>query len=157
MYTMKWVKHDLQHYVQEKEYIDTIIIPLLPFQLSNESNLEKDALQNELLSVFNRELEKELTGRVLLAPDYHYLASADKQVELERLDTWVNDIQTQPFPFVFFITSDAEWKKIEQKLGGNLLWLPFIATESMKPSEVQSAVRTQVKEVTGLIRSYWKG
>lgn len=157
MYTMKWVKQDLQQYVQAKEYVDTMIVPLLPFQLSNDSNLEKDAFQNEMLSIFNRELEKELTGRVLLSPDYHYLASAGKELELERLHTWVDDAQTQSFPFVFFITSDSGWKKIEQNLKGDLIWLPFIASDSMKSSEIQSVVRSQVKEVIGLIRSYWKG
>ncbi|QKY69197.1 YpiF family protein [Lentibacillus sp. CBA3610] len=154
---MKWIKQDLQQYVQAKEYVDTIIIPLLPFQLSNDSNLEKDAFQSEILSVFNRELEKELTGRVLLAPNFHYLTSADKEAEMERVHTWVEDIQTQPFHHVFFVTSDSGWKKVEQSLQGSLIWLPATATESMKASDIQSVIRSQVKEVTELIRSYWKG
>lgn len=156
-YTMKWIQKDLQQYVHAKEFVDTIIVPLLPFQLSNDSNLDKDAFQGEVLSAFNRELEKELTGRVLLAPDYHYLRSADKQAEIDRIHTWVDDMQTQPFHYVFFVTSDSGWKKSEQTLQGNLLWLPAIAVESMKSTEIQSVIRNQVKEVSELIRSYWKG
>ncbi len=49
---MKWIKKDLQQFIQAKEFVDTAIVPLLPFQLSNDASLEKDAFQSEALSVF---------------------------------------------------------------------------------------------------------
>ncbi|MFD1360552.1 DUF2487 family protein [Lentibacillus salinarum] len=153
---MKWTRQDLQQYRHAKEYVDTMIIPLLPFQLSHDENLEHNAFQREMVSAFTRELEKELSGRVMLSPDYSYLSSADKEAERERIHTWVTDIQFQPFGHVFFVTFDSEWKKVEQALEGTLIWLPAIVEESMKSSEIQSIIRGQVQEVTKLIRSYWK-
>lgn len=153
---MKWTKQDLQQFIQAKAYVDTIVVPLLPFQLSNDSKLERNAFQREVISVFTRELEKELSGRIILSPDYYYLTSADKEAEMERIHTWVHDFQLQPIHHVFFVTSDSGWKKLEQTLQGTLIWLPAITSESMTSSEMQSVIRSHVQEVTELVRSYWK-
>ncbi|TRM12565.1 DUF2487 family protein [Lentibacillus cibarius] len=153
---MKWIKKDLQQFVKAKEYVDTAIVPLLSFQLSDDAKLERDAFQSETQSVFLRELEKELTGRVMLIPDYRYLKSADKDAELNRLQSWVGDVQAQPFRHVFFITSDSSWKKSEQELPGTLIWLPITAGDSANPENMQPIIREHVQQVSELIRSYWK-
>ncbi|HLR63153.1 MAG TPA: DUF2487 family protein [Lentibacillus sp.] len=153
---MKWTKQDLQQYIQAKEYVDTIILPLIPFHFSTDSSLEKDAFQREVLSVFIRELEKEITGRILLCPDYNYLKSADKHNEAKRINSWVDNTRSQPFNHLFFITADSSWKKFEQDLKGTLIWLPGIVTESMQVKERQSVIYSQVQQVSELIRSYWK-
>ncbi|MFD2760856.1 DUF2487 family protein [Lentibacillus juripiscarius] len=152
---MKWIKKDLQQFIQAKEFVDTAIVPLLPFQLSNDASLEKDAFQSEALSVFLRELEKELTGRVMLAPNYHYVKTADKESELDRIGKWIDDVQAQPFRHVFFITSDSGWKKNEQALPGTMIWLPVTGGESDQGT-MQTVIREHVQEVSELIRSYWK-
>ncbi|SFA73940.1 Protein of unknown function [Lentibacillus halodurans] len=154
---MKWVKQDLQQYIQAKEYVDTIIVPLIPFQLSNDASLEKNAFQREVLSLFTRDLEKELSGRILLSPDYHYLASVDKETEINRMNAWIDDIQSQPFQHIFFVSSDSGWKKVEQGLKGTLIWLPAATADSMQPTEIQPIIRNQVQQVSELIRTYWKG
>ncbi|RYG73602.1 DUF2487 family protein [Lentibacillus lipolyticus] len=153
---MKWIKKDLQQFIQAKEYVDTAVVPLLPFQLSNDAKLDKDAFQSEALTVFLRELEKELTGRVMLIPEYHYVKTADKEAELDRIRNWMNDIQAQPFHHVFFITSDSSWKKHEQALPGTMIWLPITSDESADPGRMQSIIREHVQQVSELIRSYWK-
>ncbi|GGJ85549.1 hypothetical protein GCM10007063_05100 [Lentibacillus kapialis] len=153
---MKWTKQDLQQYVQAKEYIDTIILPLIPFHFLTDSSLEKDAFQREVLSVFIRELEKEITGRVMLCPDYNYLKSADKKTEVVRINSWVENIRSQPFDHFFFITADSGWKKFDQAMQGTLIWNPHIVTESMQAREKQSVVHSQVQQVGELIRSYWQ-
>ncbi|WP_010530811.1 YpiF family protein [Lentibacillus jeotgali] len=153
---MEWTKQDLKQYIQAKEYVDTVILPLIPFHYSTDSSLEKDAFQREVLSVFTRELEKEITGRVMLSPNYNYLKSADKETEVTRINSWVDDTRSQPFDHLFFITSDAGWKKFEQDMKGTLIWLPGAVTESMQAKERQSVIRSQVQQVCELIRSYWK-
>ncbi|TFJ93821.1 DUF2487 family protein [Lentibacillus salicampi] len=153
---MKWIQQDLQQYVQAKAYVDTIIVPLIPFHFSDDASLEKDAFQREVLSVFMRELEKEFSGRILLSPDYHYLKSADKAEEVKRVRSWVEDSWAQPFHHIFFMTVDSSWKKFEQDMNGTLIWLPQIVTESMQFSERQSVVHSQVQQVGEFIRSYWE-
>ena len=42
---MKWRDSDLKQYKNTKEYIDTIIIPIIPFQMSQDDDLEKLAFR----------------------------------------------------------------------------------------------------------------
>ncbi|WP_174613596.1 DUF2487 family protein [Virgibacillus ihumii] len=152
---MKWKKNELEQYINAKEYVDTIIIPLLPFQLSDDSNMGKDAFQREVLETFTNELEMELTGRVIRIPAYNYLKTADKESEIARLKSWTDDIGNQPFHHVFFTTFDSAWKKVEHALPGTLLWMPGITTGDIDSKEMQSIIRSQVEQVGELIRTYW--
>ena len=152
---MKWKKSDLNQYKQAKEYIDTILIPLVPFHLSNDNTMEKSAFQSEVLSVFTNEIENELSGRIMLTPNYSYLKSADQEMEVERLNTWVYDLQKQPFNHVFLVTFDAAWKKNEQAMQGTLVWLPGLHSGDLHNKEMHALIRDQVEQIGELIRSYW--
>jgi hypothetical protein len=152
---MKWNSKDLQQYISAKEYVDTIIMPLIPFSMSRDADLEKGAFQSEVLSIFAKEIEKELTGRIMLIPDYYYLKSADKEAETERINQWNADVQSQPFTNTFFLTFDASWKKNEQELNGHLLWLPAIQSGNLHSTEMHTIIRDQVKQISELIRAYW--
>lgn len=153
--TVKWIKTDLERYIGAKEYIDTLLVPLLPFQFSSDSHLGKNAFQMEVLSVFLNELEKELTGRLLLTPAYHYLKTASKSEEIERISTWIKEAKQQPFEHVFYVTFDGSWKKTEQELDGTLLWLPVPQSGDIHSGEIGVMIRDQVEQVGELIRSYW--
>lgn len=152
---MKWQQDDLAKYVTAKEYIDTILLPLHPFQLSKEDELVKHAYQSDVLSIFVDELERELSGRTMKIPPYTYLYTADKQNEMSRINTWAEDIQTQPFQYIFFITFDMGWKKYERSLHGQLLWLPVIQVEHIQDDKLKHWMRENVLQVSELIRSYW--
>lgn len=152
---MRWNKQDLEKFIPSKEYVDTLLIPLLPFQLSENEDIEKMAFQCEVLTIFIKELEKELTGRVLLTPQYYYNKKASKHSESTRVNTWVDDALSQPFEHVFFITFDATWKKEERDLNGSLLWLPSNHSVEINSKEMVMIIRDQVAEVGELIRSYW--
>ncbi|HEY4602504.1 MAG TPA: DUF2487 family protein [Cerasibacillus sp.] len=152
---MKWQQDDLSKYVTAKEYIDTILLPLHPFQLSNEDELVKHAYQSDVLTIFIDELERELSGRTMKIPPYTYLDTEDKQNELPRINTWIKDIQTQPFQHIFFITFDMKWKKYERSLQGQLIWLPVIQVDNIQDAELKHWMRENVLQVSELIRSYW--
>ncbi|WP_164668768.1 DUF2487 family protein [Virgibacillus doumboii] len=151
---MKWNNKDLQEYIQAKEYVDTIIVPLLPFHLSKDTEYVKDAFQREVLDAFTHELEKELTGRVMLTPVYNYIKSASKDEEIERINSWVDEIEKQPFTYIFHVTFDSSWKKSEQLLKGTLLWLPGAGNAS-QTNDLRPVIRSQVEQVSELIKSYW--
>jgi len=152
---MKWVKSDLERYLGAKEYIDTLLVPLLPFEFSDDHHLTKNAFQIELLSIFLHELEKEFTGRIVLSPHYYYLKSSNKDAELERLNTWMVDAKKQPFEHIFFVTFDATWKKEETAMDGTLLWLPAAQSGDLQSKEIVTLIRDQVEQVSELIQSYW--
>ncbi len=152
---MKWIKSDLEQYVGAKEYIDTLLVPLLPFEFSNDANLTKNAFQIEILSIFLQELEKEYTGRVVLSPHYYYLKSSKKEDEIKRLNDWMIDAKKQPFEHVFFVTFDSTWKKEENAMDGTLLWLPAAQSGDIQSKETATLIRDQVEQVSELIQSYW--
>src|SRR5690625_2909948 len=154
--SMKWKKEDLNQYIQAKEYIDTVIIPLIPFQFTDEQNLEKNAFQSEVLSILTNEIEKELTGRIMLTPNYHYIKSSDLEQESRILQGWIGEIKKQPFEHVFFLTFDSEWKKNEGKLDGTLLWLPGVKSGDLHSAQMHTMIKDQVEQIGELIRSYWK-
>ncbi|WP_067725486.1 YpiF family protein [Oceanobacillus damuensis] len=153
---MKWRKDDLQQYVQAKEYIDTILLPLIPIQLSKDDQAEKYASQAEVMHILANEIEKELTGRIMLAPSYHYLNSADKNTEIHRLKMWAEDMKEQPFSQIVHITFDSGWKKHEKDINDNLLWIPAVQAGEINSKEMHRIIRDQVGQTAELIRSYWQ-
>ncbi|WP_010095897.1 YpiF family protein [Ornithinibacillus scapharcae] len=152
---MQWTKKDIQTYLGSKEYIDTAIIPIIPFQLSRESEIGKSTSKREILSIFATEIEKELSGRVLLVPNYYYLEFGDKEAEAKRLNDWTKELFTQPFKHVFILTFDSGWKRHEKELDANLLWLPGFQVEDPNSVETIQMIRGQVADVVELMRSYW--
>lgn len=152
---MKWYKDDIQKYLTAKEYIDTAIIPLQAFHLSDDNNVEQDAFKQEVLQIYAKEIEKELSGRVLLTPTYHYLKSADLSMEMNRLKDWISDIEKQPFKEIFIFTFDTAWKKLEKELPCNLIWFPGMKTGNIRSEEANKLIRNQVEQISELIRSYW--
>src|SRR5699024_5513743 len=124
------------------------------FQVENESQLIKDAFQREVMFVFSQEIEKELSGRVLLAPEFNYL-TAQIDNEVARLNDWIKALKAQPFKTVILMTFDPSWKKHEQDINGNVLWLPGIQTGDIRSPEMKTIINSQVQQISELIRSYW--
>lgn len=153
---MQWRKQDFEQYIKAKEYVDTLIVPLLPYQLSQESAFGQDAFRGEVLHIFTNSIEKELTGRILLTPSYSYLRTKDLKPEVERLNTWAENALTQPFAYVFFLTFDANWKKHEPNLQGSLIWLPITQTGDIHSEEMRTFIQAQVSQISELIKSYWE-
>lgn len=152
---MKWTKMDMEKYIEAKEFVDTLLIPLSPFKMGDDTSLEKDAFQQEVLHLFVHEIEQQLAGRLLLIPSYMYLKDADKKSEAERIQLFLEDAQKQPIEHVFYITFDASWRKHEKDLQGNVLWVPSVQTGDLKSKEVQSLIKDQVEQLSEYIRSYW--
>jgi len=153
---MKWLKNDLEKYGQAKEYIDTLLIPLIPFRMADTREAEKSAQQAEGISIIANEIEKELTGRVLLAPPFHYLQTGDRTLEVRRVNEWAAEMKEQPFEHIFLLTFDSSWKKLEKELDSSLIWIPALQLENFHTADSRSMIREQVGQITGLIRSYWQ-
>lgn len=152
---MQWNSKDLTQYLDTKEYIDTIIIPLQAFHMSQDNQLKKDAFLRNVLSIYTKETEKELSGRVLLTPAYNYLKFTELEEEVIRLNEWVENIKKQPFKTIFFMTFDMKWKKVESKMDGHLIWLPGIDSVDLQAKETAKMIQNQVTQIGELIRSYW--
>ncbi|HLR65112.1 MAG TPA: DUF2487 family protein [Pseudogracilibacillus sp.] len=152
---MKWTVEDLEKYVQAKEYIDTLIIPLIPFQLQNETTILNEAFQETVLRHSTHQIEDELSGRVMLTPQYTYIKSSDLEDEVNRLNQWVTHLKEQPFKSVFFVTFDMQWKKVEQELEGHLIWLPIGKKADINSQEAKTVIHNQVEQISEFIRMFW--
>ncbi|WP_080874379.1 DUF2487 family protein [Oceanobacillus timonensis] len=152
---MKWTSVDLQKYEQAKEYVDTVVVPLAPFQIGALDASAKQADQYDVLMLLSRELEKELMGRVMLTPMYTYITSAEKSEEAERLNTWTAHFKEQPFEHVLYISFDPAWRKVASQLEGEFIWLPSIPLKDADPAAVKSMVRDQTMQTAELMKSFW--
>lgn len=152
---LKWIKADLEKYLQEKKYIDTLLVPLLPISFSNDPELTNLAYKTNLLTTLSNELERELAGRLFQTPPYFYLEGTERSKEIERLNEWIMDACKQPFKHTFIVTHDMSWKKDEQALTGTLLWLPSLTSVDPQADEYKTFIRSQVEQLVEFIRSYW--
>ncbi|MFC7060443.1 DUF2487 family protein [Halobacillus seohaensis] len=151
---MQWTKNDTKLYVSEKEYVDTLFIPLIPLSPDSDEKMVKEAFQRELNQVFTQLLEKDYRGRIFTAPDYNYLTDF-YETEVERINHWIEKFQKQPFDHVFLFTFDTKWKRWEKNLAGHLIWVPSMNDRDLKSTETKSFVKEQVSQVSELIQAYW--
>lgn len=149
---MKWTAKDLDMYMQSKEYVDTVLIPLVP--LSFKGQMKQTGSMNEFLTILSLEIEKQMKGRILLLPTFHYLS--DEMDKVERLKRWANEVKENNFEHVFFLTSDFEWKKEERELENNLVWIPAIPLEGLEIEQAREMINQQVPQILDIFSYNWK-
>ncbi|WHY54906.1 YpiF family protein [Peribacillus simplex] len=149
---MKWTAKDLDMYMQSKEYVDTVLIPLVP--LSFKGQMKQSGSMNEFLTILSLEIEKQMKGRILLLPTFHYLS--DEMDKVERLKRWANEVKKNDFEHVFFLTSDFEWKKEERELENNLVWIPAIPLEGLEIEQAREMINQQVIQILDIFSYNWK-
>ena len=149
---MKWTAKDLDMFMQSKEYVDTVLIPLVP--LSFKGQMKQTGSMNEFLTILSLEIEKQMKGRILLLPTFHYLS--DEMDKVERLKRWANEVKENNFEHVFFLTSDFEWKKEERELENNLVWIPAIPLEGLEIEQAREMINQQVLQILDIFSYNWK-
>ncbi|MEF2095731.1 DUF2487 family protein [Peribacillus simplex] len=149
---MKWTAKDLDMYMQSKEYVDTVLIPLVP--LSFQGQMKQTGSMNEFLTILSLEIEKQMKGRILLLPTFHYLSGELDKVE--RLKRWASEVKENNFEHVFFLTSDFDWKKEERELGNNLVWIPAIPLEGLEIEQAREMINQQVLQILDIFSYNWK-
>ncbi|PEZ82128.1 YpiF family protein [Bacillus sp. AFS017274] len=149
---MKWTAKDLDMYMQSKEYVDTVLIPLVP--LSFKGQMKQSGSMNEFLTILSLEIEKQMKGRILLLPTFHYIS--DEMDKVERLKRWANEVKKNDFEHVFFLTSDFEWKKEERELENNLVWIPAIPLDGLEIEQAREMINQQVLQILDIFSYNWK-
>ncbi|WP_246218197.1 YpiF family protein [Litoribacterium kuwaitense] len=137
---------EVGQYLQEKEFVDTVVIPLIPLDLS--STAKQTASMGEYILYVSAEIERQFKGRMLLLPSYSYWVGEEGAVE--RLQAWENQCREAGAKHVFFITSDVWWQQAYTG-EGTLLWLPAVPMENFDEEMRRKVVRDSV---SGLIASF---
>lgn len=146
---MNWTAKDMDTYLQQKEYIDTLIVPLLKID-AELGAMKNSASSSEFLMHLTAFIETQFKGRMMLMPPFAYTQSMDLQVMAELLS---QDISTASFKHVFFLTTDSAWTNI--KIGGEVIWLPSIPLESMDPQLRQTIIEDQLRQVLPRFMEKW--
>lgn len=146
---MHFIGKDMEQYLSQREYVDTAVVPLLELDLS-QAGLKPSAGASEYLQSLTALLEKQFRGRILLLPPVSYTSGADRVRLAEELST---EMQKAGFKHVFYMTTDAEWRSIDELK--NVLWLPAIPTEHMDRNFKQSVMEDQLRQVLPLFLKEW--
>ncbi|UFU01296.1 YpiF family protein [Radiobacillus kanasensis] len=152
---MQWKEQDMHQYIEAQEYVDTLVIPLIPIQLEKPNEIVKHAAMSELTEYGAKAIENQFKGRIFLSPSFQYFKSSSTKLDTISLQQWIAYYDHLPFKHVFLFTFDHAWKKVERELNASLLWLPAISgkVEDAKTSEI---LKEQLNQMMDLIQSYWQ-
>ncbi|WP_335869707.1 YpiF family protein [Bacillus sp. 2205SS5-2] len=151
---MNWNVADLEQISKESEYIDTVVLPLVPITFGDE--MKKNASTMEFVSVLTQQIETQFKGRLLMLPNVTYLQEIGKEEKLHLLESWTTAVQKLPFKHIMYVTSDPEWKESKDKLSGKLIWIPAIPLEDMDEKYKRSIMEDQVKSLLKIFIEVWQ-
>ncbi|MCM2531834.1 YpiF family protein [Neobacillus pocheonensis] len=150
---MKWIPQEVETYLNEKEYVDTAVIPLYSVSFGDE--MKQSAAMAEFITLLTFHLERQFTGRLLLIPPFTYIKNEKSDIVINELKKWEEYIEESEFKHIFYITSESEWKLHEESLTGSLIWIPSIPLEHMNESQKMSIIDSQVKQLLNLFTRKW--
>jgi hypothetical protein len=150
---VRWQVLEMQQYLEQKEYIDTILIPLVP--ISWENALIPTVREGEFVETILKETERQLQGRVILLPPFTYLKNEDMEERMKRLAMWKTELNVgNHVKYVFFVTSDVDWKRVENELEG-LVWAAPVPLEHMDERHRKDFVDENVGLIMKNITEIW--
>lgn len=151
---MKWTMEDIDMFEKAKEYVDTIILPLLPIDLGGQ--MKKAAEMTEYISILSLHLENRFKGRLILLPGFSYFKSKQGDKLVDELLEWERELLASGFKHVFYLTADGDWKMHEHLLEGSLLWFPTIPLQQMEQQFRNTILEDQVNQVHSLFLKKWQ-
>ncbi|MBE1554123.1 DUF2487 family protein [Sporosarcina limicola] len=146
---MNWIAKDIDTYLLQKEYIDTLIVPLLKVE-TEPGNVKNSVSSSEFLMHLTTFIETQFKGRVMLMPPFAYTMSTELVVMAAGLS---NDLSALHFKHVFYLTTDPAWTSME--MVGSVIWLPSIPLESMDPQLRQTILEDQLRQVLPRFVEKW--
>lgn len=147
---MNWVPRDIDTYTQQRDYIDSVVVPLVKIDPRLES-MKTSASSSEFLMNLSMFIEKQFKGRMMFLPPVGYTPSANLE---QMANTLSDDLAQSPFKHVFYLTTDSNWTSVEVQ--GTLIWLPAIPIETMDESLRHSIMEDQLRKVLEYFTEEWQ-
>jgi hypothetical protein len=154
---MKWLAEDLDVFQREKEYIDTVLIPLVPIKWGDQ--MGSVAREGRFSLILAELLERELKGRVILSPPFTYLKSDSLEETKHTLKRWLREIQGAGVKYIVTLTSDVDWKtglSEPQGEGVETIWLPAVPVDHMTPQHQQDFLDETVGNLLKQMAQFWQ-
>ncbi|EIT86602.1 hypothetical protein A374_03489 [Fictibacillus macauensis ZFHKF-1] len=150
---MKWKSQDVAIYHQSQEYVDTVVVPLIPMSFG--TDMKTAAMMSQYARLIVEEMERQLHGRLFLVPEFVYGPFESEESLHLRLQAWRKHVKEAGFTHLFYVTSDVRWKKDEHLLEDPLLWVPAIPIETMSAEYQEEIVKEQAKQLFQVIVNEW--
>jgi len=140
---------DVIQFQSQKEFIDTVIIPLVSVNLK-EDMIKQSSSATQYLMSLTAYIEQQFKGRLMLMPPFSYIEQSKESMSLQSIQEEFHDAG---FKHVLFITCDHGWTS--QKNEVDVIWLPSIPLESMDQSVKNTILQDQLKQVIPILSSKW--
>lgn len=148
---LKWNVNDVQLFIQEKEYVDTALIPLISVEF--DGNMKRTAEQGEFIQLLSLHLEKQFKGRMVLLPPVTYLG--EQEIEMGLLTKWESQAKSGGFTHVFFLAADKRWNSVSETEIENLFYVPSIPLEHLEEKYKYAAMEDQLKTLIPKMVKSW--
>lgn len=150
---MRWLAKDTSLYIAEKQYVDTLVVLLVPIAFGDRT--KESGNDYEFLSLISSELERQFQGRILLFPPFIYPENPShsfKEVVFKELFRSIDS----DFRHLFFISTKQDFKEQIDAVNGELFWMPSIPLEYVDEKNRRSIIEDQVRQLSPLIVQRWQ-
>lgn len=143
---MKFDGIDAKQVLTERQYIDTLIVPLV--ELAFDEEMVRKAESYEVVNAVALETERQLSGRTMLSPAVSYI-----EIEAAKIvaSTVVDQATRSGFAHVLFISSDLRFKDTELPI----IFVPPLALRGMSGEQSRTMVQNFATQVITELSSRW--
>ncbi|MGB3259946.1 DUF2487 family protein [Paenisporosarcina sp.] len=146
---MYWNSKDVSVFIEQKEFVDTAVIPLLLID-GQASQLKQNASSAEFLMALTAFIENQFKGRVVLMPPITYTKKSNYQ---QLAEEWTETLSEMGFKHLFFVSSDMAWGTEASEL--NVIYTPSIPLENMDQKLRQSVLDDQLRQIIPVFANRW--
>ncbi|ADH99620.1 YpiF family protein [Salisediminibacterium selenitireducens] len=152
---MKWNSKSIETFVSAREFVDTVLIPLMPLDLHHDP--ASGTLQGEYAALLAEQAERKLTGRLLLMPPLPYKPDIrDEQSLLVFINDWIHYYHNGGINNVFFLTTDSDVASLNLSENGHMIWMPVIPIHELEPQQARKMVEQQADQIIPKIMKKWE-
>ncbi len=146
---MLFTVKDVSDFLANKPFIDTVIVPLVQIDLSEDGIKQSSSASDYLLNLTNF-IEHQFKGRIMLMPPITYLKGVDQS---DAMLLFEQKLKEAGFKHVFFMTSDHSLTALQQT--HTVVWLPSIPLESMDATVKNKILEDQLAQVIPVFSAKW--
>ena len=115
---MRWLAKDTSLYITEKQYVDTLVVLLVPIAFGDRT--KESGNDYEFLSLISSELERQFQGRILLFPTFIYPENpSDSYKEITFTELFHSVITA--ISAIFFISTKQYFKEQIDAVNGRII------------------------------------
>lgn len=146
---MYWNSKDISNFLEQKEFVDTAIIPLLLVD-GRATYIKQNTGNADFLMALTASIENSFKGRVVLMPPVSYTIEANRdKIGAE----WVDMLKETGFKHYFFVTCDGLWVTEASDL--NVIYIPAIPLGDMDQKLRQSILEDQMRQLIPVFANRW--